>query len=308
MATSGSHDFKLTRNDAIQEALEVIGEYSPGETPDPADIKSCSRTLNMMIKSWQTVGIGLWKNEEYALFLGENDYKYSLGPTGDHATGSYVKTEIATAASSGDSEIVVDSITGISDADIIGVELDGGDLQWTTVNGDPADSTITLTAVLTDDVAVDNHVYTYTTIMQRPMEIIEARLHRSDDSEIPMDLISRDEYMAFTNKASTGTPNQIYFDPQLTNAEVRIWQACNNVQEWIMFTARIPIQDMDSVSNDFEFPPEWSLAIVYNLAVMIAPKFRAKLDKLTLATALGSYQALYNFDRENASVFISVEA
>jgi hypothetical protein len=78
------------------------------------------------------------------------------------------RTTVSVAASSGASTIDVASITGISNGDIIAIELDtvlisaGSERQWfhTTVNGAPAGSTITLTATLPADVAIGRRVQT----------------------------------------------------------------------------------------------------------------------------------------------------
>jgi hypothetical protein len=44
-------------------------------------------------------------------------------------------------------------VTGVATTYNIGVQLDDGTFQWTTVNGAPSGSTVTLTAVLTDSAA-----------------------------------------------------------------------------------------------------------------------------------------------------------
>lgn len=304
MATSGSYDFSITGTYIILEAMELIGEAGVGYSVSSEDQATCLRTLNMMVKAWQGEGIGLWKSVEATLFLTKNTYSYDIGPSGDYVTNLGYKTEIASAASSGDSTITVDSDDNITNGDVIGVELDGGTIQWTTVNGVPASDVVTLTDVLTDDSAIDNHVYNYTSKLQRPLEIIEARLVQSSGYERPLSIVSRDEYMRLTNKDSAGTALQIYYDPLLTNGKMWVWQACNDVKEYIKFTCRIPVEDFDSASNDPDFPQEWLLALTWNLAVLIAPKFGKVLDQVFELKALGFKDAVRGFDMEDTSVYI----
>ncbi|MDO8969906.1 MAG: hypothetical protein Q7U74_04400, partial [Saprospiraceae bacterium] len=57
-------------------------------------------------------------------------------------------TTLSANASGGDVTITVASITGIASGDIIGVKLNTGLYHFTTVNGAPAGSTVTLTAAL----------------------------------------------------------------------------------------------------------------------------------------------------------------
>lgn len=309
MATSGSYDYNPTALQIITEALELIGEYQAGETLTAEDTASCLASLNMMSKAWQAEGIGLWTKRDAALLLGYGEYAYDIGPTGDNATlvSDLVKTEIATAASSADLTITVDDDDGVSDGDYIGVELDDGTLQWTTVNGAPAANVITLTAALTDDVAVDNHVYAYTTKLQRPLEIADVRLRNASDYERDLGIKSRQQYMSLPNKADTGAANIVYYDPQRTNGKLYVWPACNDVKEYIKFTAKIPLEDFDATTNDPDFPQEWLLALAWNLAILVAPKFGVEVSTKFELKALGFKQAVSDFDREDASIFINVK-
>ena len=309
MATSGSYDYNRTALQIITEALELIGEYQAGETLTAEDTTSCLASLNMMIKAWQAEGIGLWTKRDAALILEENEYKYTIGPSGDYATlvSDLAKTEIATAASSTDLTITVDDDDGFTNGDYIGVELDDGSVQWTTINGVPAADVITLTAALTDDVAVDNHVYALASLLQRPIEIADVRLHNNSDYERPLRIVSRQEYMALPNKTDTGAANLVYYDPTLTNGTLYVWPACNDVKEYIKFTAKIPLEDFDATTNDPDFPQEWLLALAWNLAILVAPKFGVELPTKFELKALGFKQAVSVFDREDASIFINVK-
>ena len=359
MATSGVYRYNVTAGDILTESLGIIGVYSPGETLDSTETTDALRSLNMMLKSWQAEHIGLWLNKELVLFLQEDEYVYNIGPTGDHCTSSFAKTEVATAAANGASSLVIDATTSFGDTydrngiitaviptgagtmtlsgalvssgvatlpgqrkilvyssgddsgvtfgitgldadgvsvtenitgpnttvaystyeyksvsavtidgagtgsievgcvgDPIGIELDDGTIQWTNI-GAALSTTITLITTLTDSVAVDNHVYSYTVKTPRPLELIEARLHDSSDRERPLTMVSRDEYMRLSNKTSTGQANQIYYDSQTVEGIMNIWPACKSVKEYIKFTARLPIQNLETLTNDFEISAEW---------------------------------------------------
>ena len=270
MTTSGSYDFSLDRDGLISKAYTMVGAVAIGEDPTADELTEGGKTLNLMLKGWQTEGIALWLNQTVTLFLGYETQSYSTGPSGDHMSASIVKTEVATAASSGDTDILVDSIAGITNGDYLGIELDDGTVQWTTVNGVPSGSTIVAAVVLTDDVAVDNHIYTYTTKAQRPLDIIECRRVSADGNEVPLLQVSRSEYFSIADKASGGSVAQFYYDPQLTNGVLFVWPPSNNIQDILELTIKKPMMDLDSSADDGEFPVEWQDAIVSNLAVRIA--------------------------------------
>ncbi|MGV7235390.1 MAG: hypothetical protein ACQ9ET_03950 [Nitrosomonadaceae bacterium] len=303
MAVSGSFDLNNTATELINDALERIGKRDIMQTT-PAEVsETCKRTLNHMIKHWQTRDVGLWLVEDVALFLESGGTSYDIYGSGDHATTSFVKTEVATAASSGASTLTVDSDTGISNGDYIGIELDDGTLQWTTVNGAPAADVITLTAALTDDVAVDNHVYTYTTKAQKPLEILEARLYLSSDTEYPISLISRELYKNLADKDATGKCVELYQDARIDRMTVYTWPACDDVKDYIKLSAKRRIDDIDDISDNVAFPAEWLLTLSTNLAFWIAPKFGVSMEKLQTIKlqADETFRDLMMFDREGTS-------
>ena len=405
MATSGSTNFSVTASDVINHALRIVGFLSDGETSSGQPQNDALRSLNMMIKAWQAEGIGLWKNDEIAIFQSDEGYSYDIGPSGDHATSSYIKTEVATAAASAATSLVVDSVTGFGDnfdrnglvtaydlssasapslngalvsagvatmtsprkiliysngddsgvtfsvsgtdadgttqsetitggdtttvystyeyatvtaisasttggsnamevgqvGDFLGIERDSGDLQWTNI-GAAVSTTLTLIDALSGAVAVDNHVYTYTNKISRPMELIEARIHRADDNETPLRMLSRQEYMNLADKDATGLANSVYLDPQRTNAKLYVWPACDDVQDWIMATVRTRIEDLDAVGNNFDLPAEWYESLVYNLAVRLGAEYGRDVTPSVAALAIDSKMRADDFDREPAPI------
>ena len=68
MATSGSTDWTLNRDQIITSALRKLRRIDPNQTTPAIDITTGTETLNMMIKAWQMDGIMLWLNEEVCLF------------------------------------------------------------------------------------------------------------------------------------------------------------------------------------------------------------------------------------------------
>src|SRR5689334_7321747 len=111
MATSGSADFSTTRDRIIKRALQIMGVLEAGEDPSAEDTQSCALALNTMVKEWMADGFKLWKIKQVIVFLSEDTEVYSLGDTGDHASVTTVKTELAAAASSGATSISVDSVS-----------------------------------------------------------------------------------------------------------------------------------------------------------------------------------------------------
>jgi hypothetical protein len=67
-------------------------------------------------------------------------------------------TTLGGAEAAAQTDLTVAAITGVASGDIIGILLDDGTTHWTTVNGAPSGSTITITAALPSDAASGNRV------------------------------------------------------------------------------------------------------------------------------------------------------
>jgi hypothetical protein len=305
MARSGNYDFDLDRDGIVRGAIRIVKGISGNlDKPiDNQDILDAAETLNIMVKQWQGEGIGLWLQKELYIFLAYRDGQYSLGPSGDHATLSMIETELSSSSAASDTTLTVDSITGISNGDAIGIELNDNTLDWTTVNGTPTGSVITITTGVTSAANVDNNVYTYTTKSQRPLDILEARLYRDGGTDTPLYIANRQEWADLADKENNGIPSQIYYDPQLDSGILHVWPRPSTVDNYIKATAKMPIQDFDAKANDPDFPPEFHRAVKFNLAVDLSFEYNGvdtnrfyQLKKQAdyLKMAIGYHDAAFN--------------
>jgi hypothetical protein len=278
MSTSGTTTFSLNRNELITAALRKIGAFESGETPDAESINDASDALNVMVKHWQATGIHIWRTEEAILFPQLDQVRYVLGSTStDHATESYVETALTSAAADGASTVVLDSVTGVATTYNIGVQLDDGTLHWTTVNGAPSGTTVTLTAVLTDSAAAGNIVLVYQTKLIRPLRILSARSYNfTSDIETPIEEMDRIEYQEMPNKTATGKVSGFFYDRRggaNSTGLIYLWPEPSSVDEAIKMTVARPIEDFTAAGDDADLPQEWFRAIVWGLADELADEY-----------------------------------
>jgi len=307
MATSGSFNYTRTAGDVIKAGLRKLGILAEGEEPSAEQMKDGLEDLNLLVKAWPARGIDLWRYEELTVFLEVGKQSYNIGPTGDEATFNAFKTEVATAALLGASTVAVDSDANITNGDVIGIELDDGTLQWTTVNGVPVANVVTLTAVLTAAAAIDNHVYNYTSIAQRPLRIYDGRLKINDGNEIPTVALSRSSYKALPTKTSQGKATQYYYDPQLDNGVIFTWPTADTVKDRLLFSAQRQLEDLDNATDNLDFPQEWLRAIIWNLSIDMAFDYQIMTTASLLyekleAKAREYLEEVENFDVENTTI------
>ena len=82
MATSGSVDFTLARDEIIASAYELVGVGIEGEALGAEDVAVASRALNVMIKAMSPQGLHLWKRDKLTLPLTAAQSVYTIGRSG----------------------------------------------------------------------------------------------------------------------------------------------------------------------------------------------------------------------------------
>lgn len=285
MATSGTYTFSRNRDQLLTRALRLSGAIGSGDTPDSQTITDAAEALNGMVKHWQATGIHIWRTTEATIFLQANQVRYTLSSTStDHATESFTETTLSAAAADGASTISVTSATGIATTYNIGVQVDDGTIHWTTVNGAPSGTTVTLTAALDDSAASGSRVYVYQTKLVRPLKIISGRRYNFASAiDTPVNEFDRIEYQELPNKTSTGVVNGFYYDRRggaNSSGYLYIWQPSTAIEDALKVTVARPIQDFSAAGDDADLPQECTEAIVWNLAANLAIEYDAPDAKL----------------------------
>lgn len=306
MAVSGSKNFTVTRTDIIGAALRKVGAFDSGDTIDSSDSDDCALALNLMIKEWSARGIDVPWRETITLFLQPDTQSYTIGPSGSHATSSYVETTLSASAATSATTISLTSTAGITAADYIGIKLDDGTIHWTTVVNA---ATTSITTGLASAAASGNAVYAYTTKANRPQKVVYAHRRDSDDQDTPVDLIGEIAYRGLSLKGADGPVNQVYYQPTLTNGTLYVWPANQGGDDKLVLICQPLVDDFDAASNNPQFPIEWGNAIVWNLAVEIAPEYGVSVrDRIALKSeARDKLETVLDYDVENASVVIGMD-
>lgn len=233
MATSGSTDFSISRDQLLTGALRVAGGVAQGDTATATQLTEAAEALNMLVKECQADGMPLWAIKQYNITL--------------TSTSDYV----------------------------IGVGA--------TVN------------------------------TPKPLKVVQAFLHNNTTSiDIPMRIITRDEYNRLGNKTSTGQPIQLWYEPQLSTGTLHLFPVPDSYSQTncvVTLVYQRPFEDFDSSTDTPDFPQEWYNALKFGLADMLAPEYglpiQARQDLTSRAkrhreTALG-------FGTEEGSLYLQAD-
>lgn len=293
----------MNTNEIIEDAYRRVGlgiyETVEGEYFTPA-----LRALNNMAKAWQADPYNLWKRKEVTVFL-ENTASYSLGSetTDAHWAETWYSTLLNGAVVSGATSIVVDSYTNMSKDMFIGIELSDGTRQWTTIKSTPSSTTVSLSDAL--GAASDNAtVFFYSARPNRPQEILHARRKEYNGSDIPVEIVSVNDYQDKPSKNMTGTPVEVAYSPTRTSGTLYTWLKSNSVRMVLGLSIKETFTEFTSESVP-DFPEEWYECLVYNLADRLEPTVRI-LDQQRRQElkqeARNKYAEMLMYDAEDGSI------
>lgn len=310
MATSGTTALTTTRDQLIRQAGLLVGAFGAGLTPAAVTVQDFAFNLNAMIKSWQARGIHIWTVREFTLFLQPEQVQYKLGPgTTDHATLTWYSTATSDDAASGQTVLPIESNTNMVNGDNIGIVLDDGTIQWTTIVTSTT-TTVTITAALTDSASEGAQIFFYTSDMARPLKIVDGRRYDIEGgTDTPLIRSSRLDYQALPQKNQAGHINQFWYDRQLTHGYLNLWQVPETTTTLFKGTCHYPIETFEAAGNSPDLPEEWIKALYFNLAVIMAPQYdvpAAKMDRLERMAAV-YLDELEGYDREDESYFVQPE-
>lgn len=287
-------DYGATRDQVIQEALENLGVMQPGDTTSSASFTDHSsgmaRLLNGLVKQYAhptdgSPGIQVYHLKRSYLFLQKGEGVYTLGPTVT-ASGStnkwasaYISTSLAADESAGQTTLTVVDAGAISSGDRIGIELDTGYLQWTTVNGSTTDNGGTLdvpiTKELTEKSSAGRRVFVYAATAQgrRPLEIVSASIRDTDGADRPIEPMLLMGYEHIAMKLAEGDVTGYYYEQTLVNGTLYLNCAANRVTDVVRMVYRSPPEDLDAAGNDIDFDQVWIRPLGWALTMEAAPRF-----------------------------------
>lgn len=147
------------------------------------------------------------------------------------------------------------------------------------------------------------------TIPQEPLFAVYQALRRNTvtNLEVPLRVISREEYHLYTNKWQGGIPVSVALDPSGTS----FWCYLAPDTEFINSNNVIVLYGYEqntvvtSLTDTMAFPREWGDALIYNLAYNLTLEYGVALDvKNSIKTDAAEYlRDAINWNPEPTSVF-----
>lgn len=284
MSLSNSTNFQLNAGSIVTRALNLLMVTRPDDTVNTDTMNFCLDIFNMMIKAWVLQGAHLWTQMEGVIVFQNGTSTYTFpdvnlagGDVGVMNKSVLNTTQITSAASNGATSLTVTSTSGMSATDHILIQLDNGNRFDTTIASITSSTVVQLNAAITNTAAINNYIFTYPAAVTQadlfnPRQIYNVRFHSiEEDWERPLTEYSRTDYYNLAVKDTAGLPVLYYLDEQLTNKKLIFYPVPDDISNYCTFTYTKALDDIDHLTDDVEFPPEWGATLVWNLAVWIAP-------------------------------------
>lgn len=325
MATSGSWNYSLTAANIIEMAYENLGVIADGQAVSSTQSTLALRRLNVITKQFQgnadmAQGLKVHTRQRVTLFLAKGQQEYTIGPasTDSRATAQYGRTTISANEAAGQTTLSITSNTDtttypgttvtMTNLDIIGIVLNDGTIQWTTISGTPG-ATATIAVALTVAANAGNYVYWFTSRAQRFPLCEYAALRNSDMIDQPLVIyVEAADYESLPDKEGQGDPICVLIEPLRLNTRITLDYQPQDVTKQIRLTVLYPAEDYDATTDDVAFPQEWFRALAWALALEIAPAFGAQWTEsmeMNRRDALGIAREL---NPQNSSAYFQPDA
>ncbi len=147
--------------------------------------------------------------------------------------------------------------------------------------------------------------------VDKPLRLIQAWLRNNTVSpviDIPLNIISKQEYNILGSKFSTGIANSIYLNPGVTNTTIKLFltpDTLTSTTYTVYVVTQRPIYDITNPTDIPDFPNEWMQALVWGLADQMAIEFQppANIRQEIMVRADKYKEQMIGWDIENEPTF-----
>jgi hypothetical protein len=307
--------------------LRKLGVLAEGQSPTTNQNTTALEALNLMIKAWSSEGIVAHQIRTLYIYpeaqtvvdpSQTNNTVFELGPaSSDHESSlelGLTKLSAAEAASQTDLSVsttaAVDVFGTTANSDIVGIELDNGDIQWTTISSGGGTATITVAAAIVTAAASGGRVYFFTARAQRPEKILDCWLVTASTGARKELTLTPENTMMGLDQTVQSEPTMWNYRLMLDDGLFRVWPGWSDGNTYIEARAMYPFDDMDATGDTFSFPNTCYEALVYSLAVRLAPEYKLPLQERMLLKQEADAMKMKAFDHliEGTSIFVQPES
>jgi len=138
-----------------------------------------------------------------------------------------------------------------------------------------------------------------------PLKVLQAYRIDGTGPNIPMNIYTQYNFNLLPVNNNSGPSINLYYQPLNGAGVVKLWPTPSSVSSITMFYQR-PFEDMNASTDDFDFPPYWTEALIYGLAWRLSGEYGTpSAERGTLANeAKYFYEQALSFGTEEGSLYL----
>jgi hypothetical protein len=135
----------------------------------------------------------------------------------------------------------------------------------------------------------------------RPNQVLGVFIRDAGGTDYPVDIIAEGRYRTISSKATLSRPEYLFYHPLYPLGYIYLFPT-PDVAETMHLESLKPFTETSSfgtVNDTIAFPPNYEEALIYNLAIRLAPEYGVQMSPEAIATAKESYDAMINLNAQN---------
>lgn len=145
----------------------------------------------------------------------------------------------------------------------------------------------------------------------KPLKIYQAYRRTTSNVDVPMTILSQQQYNILGNKTTSGAPIQLYYNPQRDYGVVSLFPtpSATETTDIVRIFYQRPLEDFDASTDNPDVPQEMLRALKYNLAAELAFEYGVSAtDRDALENKAAKLQAeAFAFNSEDTSYYFQVD-
>lgn len=146
-----------------------------------------------------------------------------------------------------------------------------------------------------------------TASLTRAKKILNAFVRDSGNYDHPVEIISEGQYNAIPSKTTQSRPNRLFYDPTYASGTIYLYPVPASVETMYIESLKL-LQSLTTVTTTISLPGEYEEAIIYNLAVRLAPEYEMPIPIEVAALAASSLKDITILNAANQVEKVPLDA
>jgi hypothetical protein len=150
----------------------------------------------------------------------------------------------------------------------------------------------------------------FTTV--KPISISSGFIRDQNNTDYPISIISREEYNSFVSKSDTGLPENVFYDPGIAQQANQLgtfylYLTPDSTNTYTLYlAAEKPFTIFASLTDTYTFPDIYERAMIYNVAIELAPEYGKQLHPEVIASADESLDIIEAINSSNKRTIVDL--